>query len=678
LPGSATTSITSSRVAPTATVARPTSPGSATAGFFSSVSTPGPVAKPFFGKTINAPDLHAASLSGKFQLIDLFDNLVAIQPPPPSVLALRTRAAIFGHNAPKWGTLPIIQRIGEYGPDPGSTAANPPYVFIAGPYHDRMTSWAEQTLADYPHDPALPQEPAHSIYLDNVYSSIVEDSWIVLKSGDQSRAYQVERTAEISKSDFTLSAKITRLTLNSNSEFSLFGIRETTVFAQSEALTLARLPIEKAVSGKVIDLNSWVDGLFQGQSIMVCGELDNERGVRTCEVATIDNIDQVVGIDGFTRITLRDALDHAYVRDTVMIHANVALATHGESTREVLGSGDAGQSFQRFTLRQPPLTYVSASTPSGAQTTLKVRVNGLLWHEVPTFFGHGPDERIYVTHTDNDGNTTVMFGDGKTGARLPTGQENVTVTYRKGIGLAGLVKANQLTQLMTRPLGVKEVTNPMAPNGAADRENLSEARRNAPLTVLTLDRIVSLQDYEDFARAFAGIDKALATWTWRGQTRGVFVTVAGSNGAEVPSDSTLYDNLLEAMQQVRDTTVPLEVASYEPRLFQLSAAVKVHPDYLSEQVFAMIEQRLREHFSFEARSFGQPVHFSEVVAIMQQVPGVQAVTIKTLYRTDTDADQEAGLTAPLESSRPHPGVDTGFAAELLTLDPRPIELEVLT
>ena len=50
---------------------------------------------------------------------------------------------------------------------------------------------------------------------------------------------------------------------------------------------------------------------------------------------------------------------------------------------------------------------------------------------------------------------------------------------------------------------------------------------NAPLTVLTLGRIVSLRDYEDFARAFAGVAKALATWTWDGERQGVFVTDRG-------------------------------------------------------------------------------------------------------------------------------------------------------
>ena len=75
------------------------------------------------------------------------------------------------------------------------------------------------------------------------------------------------------------------------------------------------------------------------------------------------------------------------------------------------------------------------------------------------------------------------------------------------------MKAGQLSMLLTRPLGVKGAINPMDAEGAADREALDDARQNVPLTVLTLDRAVSLKDYEDFSRGFSGIAKALATWT---------------------------------------------------------------------------------------------------------------------------------------------------------------------
>jgi predicted phage baseplate assembly protein len=343
--------------------------------------------------------------------------------------------------------------------------------------------------------------------------------------------------------------------------------------------------------------------------------------------------------------------------------------------QEVLGGGDGSRSYQRFTLRQPPLTYVNAANASGADSTLEVRVNDVLWHEVPDLFGHGPDERIFVTRLDDEAKTTVIFGDGQTGARLPTGQENVKAKYRKGIGLGGLVRADQLTQLMTRPLGVKSVTNPLPADGAADREQLDEARSNAPLTILTLGRIVSLQDYQDFARAFSGIAKALATWTWFGETRGVFVTVAGAQAAEIKSESNLYKNLLQGMISAGDPSVPLLVRSYQPQFFRLSIALSLDPDYLRDKVFGDVELKLRERFSFAARDFGQPVQLSEVISFVQSVAGVVAVVIKEFYR----ADKQAGPKPPprLEAAVPRPGDQIITPAEILILDPRPLGLEEL-
>ena len=244
---------------------------------------------------------------------------------------------------------------------------------------------------------------------------------------------------------------------------------------------------------------------------------------------------------------------------------------------EVLGSGDAGRPYQRFTLRQTPLTYISAATAEGAESTLEVRVNGLRWHEAPALFGYGPRARVYVTATGDDGATTIQFGDGHTGARPPAGQNNVQATYRKGTGLAGNVPRGQLSMLLTHPLGVKSVSNPQDAGGAQDPESVADIRRNATLPVLTLGRVVSLQDYGDFARAFAGIAKALATWTWNGRQRGVFVTVAGPQGAEIKPDSKTQRNLLGALQNAGDPNVRLQVASYRPIRFRLHAKIKIDP-----------------------------------------------------------------------------------------------------
>nr|MDQ3744905.1 putative baseplate assembly protein [Acidobacteriota bacterium] len=385
--------------------------------------------------------------------------------------------------------------------------------------------------------------------------------------------------------------------------------------------------------------------------------------------------------DTHTKLFLAAALGNVFDRPTVRINANVALATHGETvSNEVLGNGDASKPYQSFVLKQSPLTYVASDAPSGGDSTLQVFANGIRWHEVPTLFNHGRRERIYITRTDEDINThekktTVQFGDGETGARLPMGRENVRATYRKGIGLGGLVGAGKLSLLLTRPLGLKAVTNPQAASGAQDPQSLSDARVNSPLTVLTLDRIVSLSDYEDFARSFSGIAKALATWTWNVHTRGVFVTVAGITGAAVADDSDLHAKLLSAIYKAGDPQVPIQIKSYHGVTFRLVADVKVDADYVAADVLAAVEAALRASFSFAARAFGQPVTLSEVISVMKNVAGVVAVDVRRLNRSDA----AEALNSFLAAAAPQAGDDASQArpAELLTLDPVPLELGVM-
>jgi hypothetical protein len=369
------------------------------------------------------------------------------------------------------------------------------------------------------------------------------------------------------------------------------------------------------------------------------------------------------------RLLLVEPLKYAYDPTTVTIYGNVVFATHGDTvgspTPEVLGSGDANQPHQSFVLKQKPMTFTPAANPSGGETSLEIRVNDVKWREVSTLFDRGPRERVYVTRLADDGTVTVLFGDGQSGARLPTGRENVRAVYRKGLGHAGLLKAEQLTLLMTRPLGVKSVLNPKATERAVDPQALADARRNALTTVLTLDRVVSLQDYEDFARHFTGIAKALATWTWNVHLRGVFLTVAGPDGATVAPGSGLRDDLLKSLRKLGNPLVPIRVESYSKVSFRLAGKVWVQPDRVPDQVAAAVKDALRAAFGFDARSFGQPVTLSETLAVIQNVPGVAFVDLDALH---------LGTTSRLDHYLPAHKPDDGAAAktvapaQLLTLD----------
>jgi hypothetical protein len=388
-----------------------------------------------------------------------------------------------------------------------------------------------------------------------------------------------------------------------------------------------------------------------------------------------------------TVLELTAPLIYYYDLPTVTIYGNVAPSTHGETKTEVLGSGDASQAFQAFTLKNSPLTYVSAPTASGAETTLEVRVNDILWEEADSLYQAGSRQRAYITRIDDDGNVTVEFGDGTNGARLPSGDENVSAVYRAGTGSAGMLKPGQLSLLMNRLLGVQKVVNPMAPTGAADPESRDQARQNAPFTVLTLGRIVSLQDYEDFARAFAGIGKAQAAWLWDGQDRILVLTVAASTpvSSAIPGASTsavdfrvdpksdLYTNLTKGINAARDGVQRMQIDTYNPLLFRLRLRILVDPAYLPDKVTAAVTAALSSAYAFVMRGFGQSVTRSELLALVQGIEGVQAAFLDKLFF----AGQSETLEDPLVAQPARRENDQIQLADLLLIDPNGIFVEAV-
>ena len=73
-------------------------------------------------------------------------------------------------------------------------------------------------------------------------------------------------------------------------------------------------------------------------------------------VSEVNTIDSVIPDSNPTVIELMKPLENIYDRKTVSIYGNVVRATHGETQKEILGSGDASKTNQRFFLKQKPLT----------------------------------------------------------------------------------------------------------------------------------------------------------------------------------------------------------------------------------------------------------------------------------------------------------------------------------
>lgn len=451
-------------------------------------------------------------------------------------------------------------------------------------------------------------------------------------------------------------------------------VRNTSVFAESEALTFAETAMSEDLSfdpsdtNPTIELDGFYSNLESGRWTIISGErvvFDDKTqrlintGVVVSELIMVASVvHEAKTLVNGVRLELKGEKLHTFLRaaqppayryrrNTVKVYGNVVRATHGETRTEVLGSGDGGKVLQSFQLLQPPLTYLPAANPAGTQTTLAVRINDVLWSESDNLFALGPDVRKYITKQDDDSKTTVIFGDGEHGSRLPTGVENVKAVYRQGIGKGGNVKADQIKLPLTKPLGVKAVINPLPASGGVDKESRDQARRNAPIAVLALDRLVSVQDYADFARTFAGIAKASALRLSDGEREVVHLTIAGAGNIPIDVTSDLYRNLLAALARFGDPLQPLQVESFERVLLVVSAKVNVLPEYLWESVKEKMKALLFDKLGFENRELGQSVTVSEVLSLMQSVPGVNYVDFDILDSVSEEKLADANFGANL-------------------------------
>lgn len=390
----------------------------------------------------------------------------------------------------------------------------------------------------------------------------------------------------------------------------------------------------------------------------------------------------------FLRLALRADAPFTMDTSTAVLLGNVVQASHGETVRgEVLGDGDAGRPFQRFTLKKKPLTYVPAATPGGVVSSLQLFVDGVRWTERPSLYGASPHDQIYVTQLADDGTVTVQLGDGDTGTRATTGRANVVARYRQGIGTQGRVQARRLQTLLDRPTGVKSVVNPAAADGGADPETLERAREAAPGTIRTFGRAVSLRDFEDTALTAGEIAKVAANWVWTGERRTVHLTVAAQGGATFSPDG--IRRIVATLGTERDPNRSLVVDNYFPVAVLVDATLSVDPRHVAQVVLATARQALLHALSFEVRRFAQPVYLSDLVRILQNVDGVVAVDVNALdlknrdpgFREEHGVDEK--LTGPqprllMLPARPHRSEARILPAELAWVETPSLDVTLRT
>lgn len=334
---------------------------------------------------------------------------------------------------------------------------------------------------------------------------------------------------------------------------------------------------------------------------------------------------------GTFEVLTPDRLPPVKLRLPITIYGNVVSANRGESVAgEVLGDGNARIANQRFKLRKKPLTYLQVASGTGtALSTLQIRVDGVLWREVRTFFGQGPEDTVYTARHDDEQNTIVTFGDGVRGARLPSGVKNVIASYRFGTGEAAPPAAS-ITQIARAVKGLRGVRAPVAAAPGKDPDRPEELRTNAPRSALLFGRAVSAADFEALAREYPGVVQARAEWLWLdGQMQaGVAVHFVGNADAAA---------IAATLRAQADPTVPIAVTRATPIPATASIGIDVDPRFAPDAVAAAVKTHLTTPgtgvLSLEQAGVGGTFWPSVLFEAVSQVRGVVAVSGLTIATT---------------------------------------------
>ncbi len=248
------------------------------------------------------------------------------------------------------------------------------------------------------------------------------------------------------------------------------------------------------------------------------------------------------------------------------------------------------------------------------------------------------EQKDFSIDIDADDRATIRFGDGDFGAIPPSGS-TIRVTYRVGGGLQGNVPANSIETIVDAPqltqLGAT-VTNLEPATGGSDRESIDQAVKQAPKVFRALNRAVTAGDYKALALNFTGVGKVRATAAgWNT----VKLFVAPTGGGYV--SDVLKANLLAYFEDKRPVSTIIEVEDVDYVKVYITATIGVKSYYDPMVVQQAVEKAVGQLLAFDNVDFGITLYLSKVYEEIENIDGIEYVTISEFRRDPPHPDYPA-------------------------------------
>jgi len=265
--------------------------------------------------------------------------------------------------------------------------------------------------------------------------------------------------------------------------------------------------------------------------------------------------------------------------------------------------------------------------------TLYVEVGGVTW-SYKEHLGHSKTtDTHFCVVVKEDGIPYCTFGDNVNG-KVPTNGATIAWAYRTTQGIKGNLIAdtiNTLSGSLTIPsqsLTITEVTisNPEASTGGLGVEDLERVRQAAPLSLRTLDRAVTWQDFVDIAKLAPSVNKAIVQFNC-GKIVVIYVAPVGGGIAS--------SNLLQGVEDYVNTrkiiglNVDARAAGETFIGLEVIATAKFRIN--TNLCYTDIKNALVDNYSADNSDINMLVRISDIISLIDNLEKVDFLDLVRIF-----------------------------------------------
>ena len=320
----------------------------------------------------------------------------------------------------------------------------------------------------------------------------------------------------------------------------------------------------------------------------------------------------------------------AQADQTGRVWSNLVLQEGALVTDE--GEFAATESIKSVPLTQSPVIEASVQVYI---TSPSVGSNGAYTEVQNIFFASSTDQKLFQVIYDDNFKATVLFGNGIAGISPPD-SASYTISYRVGGGSRGNIISNFINANIETNVGTGVVTNTTKATGGSDAETVTHAKKYAPLTFARQDRVVTLDDYTNFANTFitsyGTIGKAVAATRkayCSGNIIDIYVVEKATDLQVQKATPTFKQQLITALQPKKMVTDEIVVVDGLIRTLDLDVTVKVDKQLKTKEqlIKSKVRNAVLSYMAIDNREFGETLILSDINRAIFELDEVRIASV---------------------------------------------------